>query len=104
MHALHAEVLEEVQVNQSRLTELILPRKEPESNTPPNSEWLSCRTRNCMMAEWQRRTTRSCTTAFGDPAGSFQVACERRARCWLQFRLNCLYLLLFFFFCFVKNL
>ena len=32
MHALHAEVLEEVQVNQGRLTELILPRKEPESN------------------------------------------------------------------------
>jgi hypothetical protein len=37
MHVLYAEVLSsrltEVQLNQSRLTELILPRKEPESNT-----------------------------------------------------------------------
>ena len=36
MHVLYAEVLSsrltEVQLNQSRLTELILPRKEPESN------------------------------------------------------------------------
>ena len=32
-----------------------------------------------MIAEWQRRTTRSCTTAFGDPAGSLgsmRAACS----------------------------